>query len=529
MAAVFVFAAYAASGQHHEAAAAEKPVEILAGLGTWHHPIATSSPEAQKFFNQGLTLLYGFNRYEALRSFRKAAELDRSAAMPWWGMAMAYGPHINMDFDGDVDMKASCEAASSGLRIANTPAIERINLEAVMSRCPEYKPDAYIAAMRALVGRCPDDPDAAALLAESLLLPVRWHWYSNDGVPAAGVTEAEQVLEQVMRRYSDHPGANHFYIHAVESSRTPERGIPSAQRLMGIVPSAGHLVHMPGHIWMVLGEYETVANVNERAVEVDRRYFAETGVNSSYAGYLAHNLDFLLAARWMQGNAADAMRATEALTDAMAPMADAMPEMTDAFLMTPLMTQARFGRWDEILKAPQPAAKFLLSNALYHHFRAIASEASGNRPGALLEQRAFEAARPIVPADRQWGTNTAGPMLAMVSEILSGRVAESPAAAVPHWQRAVAMQDALIYDEPPDWYYPLRESFGAALLRSGQAAQAETVFREGLRRSPHNGRILFGLLESLKAQNKKDAAAWVSREFELAWKKADITLRIEDL
>jgi hypothetical protein len=383
--------------------------------------------------------------------------------------------------------------------------------------------------MRALAERCPDDPDAAALFAESLLLPVRWHWYSNSGAPAAGVSEAEHVLEQVMRRYADHPGANHFYIHAVESSQTPERGIPSAQRLMGIVPSAGHLVHMPGHIWMVLGEYETVANVNERAVEVDRRYLAETGVNSNYAGYLGHNLDFLLAARWMQGNASDAMRATGELTAAMAPMADSMPEMMDAFLMTPLMTQARFGQWEEILKAPPPGAKLPLSNALYHHFRAIALAACGDRAGALREQEAFETARSKVPADHPWGTNTAGPMLAMVSEIGSARIAESASAALPHWQRAVALQDAMVYDEPPDWYYPLRESLGGALLRAGQSSDAEMVFREGLRRSPHNGRILFGLLESLKAQNKMDSAFWIEREFELAWKKADTKLRIEDL
>ncbi len=499
---LFVLAICAAVAQHPAAPPTEKPVALIAGLGTWHHPIATRSAEAQKFFDQGLNLIYGFNRYEALRSFRKASELDPQAAMPWWGVAMALGPHINMDFDGDVDIKAACEAAATGLRIDNAPAVEKAYLGAVMARCPVYKPDAYIEAMCALTERVPDDLDASTFYAESLLIPTRWRWYSHDGKPAAGVSDAEHVLEQVLRRYAEHPGANHLYIHAVESSGSPERAVASAQRLMGIVPAAGHLVHMPGHIWMVLGDYETVANVNERAVSLDQRYLEETGVSSSYAGYLGHNLDFLLAARWMQRNVSKALHATEALVSAMAPMADAMPDMMDPFLSAPLMTQARFGLWEEVLKATPPSSKFPISIALYHHFRAIALAARGNHAGALEEQRSFEAARAKVPADRQWGTNTAGPMLAMVSEIVAGRVAGSPAEAVPHWQRAVATQDALVYNEPPDWYCPLRESLGAALLRAGQAPQAELVFREGLRRSPHNGRMLFGLLESLKAQNK---------------------------
>src|SRR6266568_1964051 len=295
-----LMAAGTAIGQHHDPG--KPPVTLYKGLGNWKHPIATRSEEAQKYFDQGLALLYGFNRYEALRSFRKARELDANAAMTYWGEAMSTGPYINMgvEGDGDLDSKAACAAAAEGLKIKGTPARERGYLEAAATRCPEYRPEAYIAAMKALAERYPDDLDAATLYAESLMVPVRWHWYGSDGKAAPGVAEAERTLEQVLRRWPSHPGANHYYIHAVESSPTPERAIPSAQRLMGIVPSAGHLVHMPGHIWLILGDYEMAAAVNERAGAVDREYFAATGVMGAYNMYYAHNLHFIAYARSMQ-------------------------------------------------------------------------------------------------------------------------------------------------------------------------------------------------------------------------------------
>src|SRR3954471_15303161 len=310
------------------ALAQEKPVALYPGTGIWKHPITTKSAEAQRYFDQGLALMYGFNRYEALRSFRKAAELDPGAAMAQWGIAMATGPYINMDGEPTYDMKTSCAAVEAGLKVA-TAARDRAYLEATRSRCPDYaKPEAYIAAMRGVAERWPDDLDAQTLYADSLMLPTRWHWYSNDGKPAPGMPEAERALEDVIRRWPEHPGANHLYIHAVESSPTPERAVPSAQRLMGITPSEGHMVHMPGHIWLVLGEWEMAAMVNERAAEVDRQYFATTGVTEgSYPMYYVHNLHFIAYSRWMQGRKADGFKAAETMLSAMAPMAEAMPEM----------------------------------------------------------------------------------------------------------------------------------------------------------------------------------------------------------
>jgi len=509
---------------------AEKPVTLLKGLGTWHHPIATRNPDAQKFFDQGLTLLYGFNRYEALRSFTRAAQLDPMAAMAWWGVAMATGPSINMDLDGDVDMKKSCAAVESANKLTNLSELERAWIGTVAVRCPEYQPKPYIAAMRALRDRYPDDLDVLAWYAESLMVAVRWHWYDNAGRPAEGVEEAERVLEEILRRRPDHPGANHFYIHAVESSRTPERAIPSAERLMGVVPAAGHLVHMPGHIWLVLSDYEMAAAVNERAAEVDREYMSATGVTaSSYVGYYIHNMHFVAYARSMQGRTGDSIRVADQISAAMKPMTDAMPEMVDAFDSLPLFTRVRGGRWDDLLAAPAPPARLAITTGLWHFARALALQAKGRHGEALREQAAFAESRAKVSPSALWGNNKPADMFAIAGEVIAARLAESPAAAVPRWQHAVELQDALVYDEPPAWYYPLRESLGAALLRTGKAAEAEEIFREGLRRSPRDGRMLFGLVEALKAQKKTQAAEWVQRELDAAWKKSEVKLRLEDL
>src|ERR1035441_4295300 len=274
----------------------ENPVALYKGLGAWHHPIAARNPEVQKYFDQGL--------------------------------AMATGPYINMgtEGDGDLDSKAACRAVEAGLKIPDTAPRERAYLEAAATRCPEYKPDVYVAAMKSLAKRYPDDLAAATFYAESLMVPVRWHWYSHDGEPAAGVLEAERVLEQVLRRWPEHPGANHYYIHAVESSPTPERAVPSAQRLMGVVPWAGHMVHMPAHIWLVLGEYELAASVNERAAQVDREYFAQSHVMGAYNMYYVHNLHFVTYARSMQGHRTETVQAAREMAEAILPAADRSEE-----------------------------------------------------------------------------------------------------------------------------------------------------------------------------------------------------------
>lgn len=509
---------------------AEKPVVLYKGLGTWGHPIATKSLDAQKFFDQGLALLYGFNRYESLRSFRKASELDPQSVMAYWGMAMAQGPYINMDGDPSFDLKGACAAIDSGMKLSQAPAREKAYLQAAASWCPEYRPEAYIAAMRDLASRYPDDLDALTIYAESLMIRVRWHWYAADGTPAEGVAEAERTLQEVLRRWPDHTGANHYYIHAVESSPTPERGIASSLKLMGEVPSMGHLVHMPGHIWLVLGDWATAVDVNERAVAADREYFASTNVTlGTYTPYYLHNLDFIRHAESMQGRKAEAFRAAEEISAGFAPMAQMMPEMGEAIYATELFTHMRFADWDYVLKQPKPDAQLKVSTTFWSFARSIAMAGRGDAAGAAREREAFEITKTTVPADAPWGQNKTGDILALAAETLAARTAASPAESVAHWRKAVAIQDGLVYDEPPGWYYPVRESLGAALLRAGQAGEAERVFREGVKRSPRNGRMLFGLMESLKAQAKIEDAEQVRREFEACWAKADLKLRLEDL
>jgi hypothetical protein len=465
-----------------------------------------------------------------LRSFRKAAELDPQAAMPWWGVAMALGPYINMDMDPDVHLKESCEAVNSGLHLAGISKMERDWLEAAGARCPDFSdPSRYVRAMRELATRYPDDPDAQTLYAEALMLPVRWQWYSLDGKPAEGVVEAERALQGVLRRYADHPGANHFYIHAVEGSPTPERAVPSAQRLMGIVPAAGHIVHMPGHIWLVLGDYNNTVAVNERAAEVDRQYFAQTGVASSYSMYYLHNLQFILYTRAMQGHLADTKDAARRMSEALKDMAKTMPEMADVFGLFITMAQLRLCRWDELLASGKPTSENPLTLAMWRYGRAMAYAAKGQFPEAEREQVEFDRLQKTLDRNMPWDTNKLGDVLDLAAAALAARMEPSPALAAVKWKRAVGLQDALVYDEPPAWYYPLRESLAASMLFAGDAAGAEAVFREGLRRSPNNGRMLFGLLESLKAQGKSDAARWVQREFEAAWKGADVELRLKDL
>jgi len=512
-----------AFAQHHDMKpAVEKPVALYKGLGIWKHPIATKSPEAQKFFDQGLALLYGFNRYEALRSFKKASELDPSAAMPYWGMAASQGPYINMDGDPTFDLKGACAALDAPRKMATAaPPREHDYLEAVSAWCPEYRPADYIRAAKALAEKWPDDLDAETLYAEALMIPQRWKWYAG-GRPAEGVAEAERALQNVLRRWPDHPGANHYYIHAVESSPDPERAIPSAQRLMGIVPWAGHMVHMPAHIWLVMGEYGLAADVNERASAVDREYSAAANIGiGSYTTYYVHNLHFVVYARAMQGHRAQALQAAATIESAAKSMAKAMPEMADYFLTQAMFARIRTLAWDQVMNTPEPPANMPFARAMRAYGRVLAALAKAERGGAAKEKTLFDAAASKVTADAPFGTNKAGDIVNLAREIVAARMGQD---AVSHWRKAVEIQDGFVYDEPPAWYYPVRESLGAELVRTGNAADGETVLREGLRRSPRNGYMLFGLMEALKAQNKDFGE--VKREFDAVWSKSDVPLTL---
>jgi len=531
-----------AVGQHDHPAEATKSAQLLAGLGDHHHPIATRNVEAQKFFDQGLTLVFGFNHDEAVRSFQRAAELDPQSPMPWWGVALALGPNINMPMD-EAQHQRAYEALQKALALsAQAPENERAYVEALAKRySSDLKADvmklqiAYKDAMAELVRRYPDDLDAATLYAESLMDLRPWQLWSSDGKPAEGTEEIVAVLELVLSRDPNHPGANHYYIHAVEASPHPERALTSARRLETLVPAAGHLVHMPGHIYMRTGDYEGVSKSNERAAEADRQYLRATGTEGSMYDfmYYSHNLHFLAHGYMAEGRFVDAQQAANELIAHVSPAIPQFP-VAEAFLPTAIYVQLRFQRWDDILNSPAPDPRWTTTTGLWHFARGVALAAKGNLDQAQAERKALAEVESKTPPEAEFSAyfNKARTFLTLAGHILDARIAGahgSRSAAIDHWKKAVDVYDLLNYGEPPEWYYPVRESLGGELLRDGQYAEAEKVFRADLDRNPRNPRSLFGLAESLKAQKKLADAEWVRRGFEAAWKNSDATLRIADL
>ncbi|MGH9775649.1 MAG: tetratricopeptide repeat protein [Candidatus Acidiferrales bacterium] len=519
--------------------AQSKPAQLFSGMGNLHHPIATRSEEAQKYFDQGLTFCYAFNHEAAVKSFERAAELDPSAAMPLWGIAYALGPNINLDVDPEHE-KAAYEAVQKAIALsAGAPENERAYIAALARRYSnDPKADLkklgadYAAAMKQLSQRYADDLDAATLYAEALMDLNPWKFWSADGKPAEGTEEIVSVLESVLRRDPNHIGANHFYIHALEASPHPEYALASAHRLETLVPAAGHLVHMPAHIYIRTGDYMAAMRSNDRAARADEAFFRAAGSQGNlYATmYYSHNLHFLAVASGMAGNYAAAKKASNELVANVTPALDAMP-MAEWFLPVSTFIELRFARWDKILSASAPPAKLQLMTAVWHYARGVAFAAKGDVKNAEAEGAALAGVRKAIPADTPYGFNGAQTIFELAAHVLDGRIEMARgnrAAAIEHFRKAVEIQDSLAYDEPPDWYYPVRETLGAALLLNGQPAEAERVFRADLERNPRNGRSLFGLEKSLEARRKTADAAWVRREFESAWQGADTTLRLED-
>lgn len=517
----------------------EKPATLVAGLGSHHHPVSTANTEAQKFFDQGLTFVYAFNHDEAIRSFKRAAELDPQLAMAYWGIAYALGPNINLDVDPARE-KAAYEAAQKAVSLSTrAPENERAYIEAVAKRySPDPKADlkalavAYKTAMGELMRRYPDDLDAATLYAESAMDLRPWQLWTSDGKPAEGTEEIVAVLESVLRRDPDHIGAIHYYIHAVEASPHPERALVYVAKLPAQVPSAGHLVHMPAHIYMRTGDYEAAAMSNKDAAAADQAYIKSRGGQGVYPlMYYNHNVHFLAIAYSMTGQFAESIKAARQLEGNVSPYLKEMP-MLEGFATVPMLVLVRFHRWDEIMKLSQPDAGLVGLNAVYHFARGMAQVASGNVEKAESERQLLLAAMKAIPAGAQFGLNKASDVLSIAENVLDARLAvarHDNKSAIELLRKAVATEDALAYDEPPAWFLPVREMLGGVLLRSGDSAEAERVFRADLDKNQRNGRSLFGLRESLKAEGKTNAAQQVSQEFERAWKNADTVLSLEEL
>jgi hypothetical protein len=535
-------AAPAAFPQHEHAPLPPAATELHPGLGDYHFAITTSNAEAQSYFDHGIRLLYGFNHDEAARYFRRAAELDPQAAMPYWGLALSIGPNYNDTAVDENRARATYEAVQNAQRrAAGASDLERAYIAAMAKRYPSADPNSdwaalhrdYSDSMRAMVAKYPDDLDAATQFAESLMMLRPWQLWTLDGEPAPGTLELVAVLESVLRRNPDHPGANHFYIHAVEASRNLERAIPSAMRLMTLTPGAGHLVHMPGHIFLQTGDFDLAAEANEKASAADRAFVERTGATGMYPlMYWTHNIHFIAYARAQQGRYEDARRAALEMVSNIG-NGDAEMQMLEGFRLYPAMIDLRFHKWEALLSAPAPAASQTLTHAFWRYARAMALAGQGKARDAAAEQRRFERERTALAPEAQYLLNNkAADLLSLAAATLEAQLAaergetEKSLAA---WRRAATLEAGLQYDEPPAWLYPTSQSLGAALLRAGQGAAAEQEFRKALATRPRDGRLLFGLWQSLLAQQRAAEATLVEAQYEAAWKGATAPLTVADL
>ena len=543
---LFLFQALALAQHQNHTPAESKAIPLISGLGEHHHPVTTSNQEAQRFFNQGLTFVFAFNHEEAVRSFKRAAELDPNLAMAHWGVALALGTNINSAVDAEREQMAY-EAVQKALSLApKASEPERAYITALSKRYSnDPKADLsklevdYKNAMAELYKRYPYDLDVATLYAESMMNLRPWQYWGADGKPAEGTLEIVAVLEAVLKRDPDHIGANHYYIHAVEASPHPEWALPAAQKLKVLTPAAGHLVHMPAHIDMRVGNFDAAARSNAYAAVADEEHFKNHGEQGMYPlMYYSHNLHFLAVAHCLQGRYADSERAARRLEAHLSrhvndgPMFKAMAPMFDSFLPTHLLIQVRFRKWEDILKAPEPDRRLVVTKALRHFARGMAYASTARVDKAEAELGAFTTSSKAIGKDAVYGGNRASAVLSIAENTLNGKIAmakNQKKAAIEFLKKAVEVEDQLTYMEPPDWYIFSRESLGGALLSDGQYQEAERVFRADLERNARNGRSLFGLVESLNAQGKKLDAQLVKKEFDAAWKNADTSLRIEDL
>jgi tetratricopeptide (TPR) repeat protein len=492
-------------------------------------------------FDQGMAQAFGFHHEAAIRSFERASELDPSAAMPHWGKAWALGPNYNLDIDEPRAKAAFDSLAKAQSLVATGPDNEKAYVEALAAR---YSADpnadraalarAFSRAMGDVSRRYPDDLDAAVIYAESLMNLTPWKLWTADGDPTANTEHIVSVLELVLLRNPNHLGANHYYIHAVEASRTPARALPSAQRLAVLAESSGHLLHMPAHIHARTGDHASAAAANAAGAAADRRYLVSAPPNGMYGMmYYPHNLHFLADSHMMQGRFADAKQAAERVAEQLAPHIAMMP-MGESMLVMPVSVLMRFSKHAEVLVLQPPPADRPVQRAWHHFARGTTLARTGKVDEAAAERKLLTAALAAVPETAAFGGGgwaTAAAALNVAAISLDARIAGARGEhdrAVKFWQQAIAAADQLPYDEPPVWFYPVRESLGAALLSVGRAVDAERVFREDLVKHPRNARSLFGLQAALAAQGKDADAAWVQREFTEAWKNADTKLSLED-
>jgi tetratricopeptide (TPR) repeat protein len=526
----------------HDARTKPRGVTLTPGYGTWHHPVSTNNAQAQAFFDQGLRQIYAFNHDEAMRSFQHAGELDPKLAMAFWGIAEAVGPNYNDPASEDRFIQAHTAIEKAQSLAAGASESDKAYIAALAKRFPadpnsdlKKAAEDYRDAMRQVTAQFPDDLDAATLFAESAMNLHPWGLWRQDGTPEAGTEEIVATLESVLKRDPNHLGAIHYYIHAVEASKDPGRALAGANKLAELAPGAGHIVHMPAHVYIRTGDYDAAVKTNERAAEVDRAYIKASGAQGIYPMmYYSHNLHFVAMCGAMNGRYAEAKQNADLLVANVGPHVKDVPPL-EAYMTIPVAVEVRFHHWNEILKMPAPNASMKTATLFWHFGRGVAFAATGKVTEAEAEYKIVAAAEAATPPDAIFQmpfNNKTKDILKIAKDVVGAKIAmakKDNASAIAMLQEAVAIQDTLKYGEPPDWFYPVRENLGGTLLISGDTPGAERVFREDLDRNPRNPRSLFGLQQSLLQQKRSYDAGFVQKQFESSWKGAPQALKVEDL
>ncbi|MDJ0683039.1 MAG: hypothetical protein QNJ18_24645 [Xenococcaceae cyanobacterium MO_167.B52] len=513
----------------------QSKVPLFKGIGNQHHAITTDSQEAQRYFDQGLVLAYGFNHAEAARSFREAIKLDSDCAMCYWGLAYVLGPNINAAMEDDA-VSESYQAMEKALKFAeNSIPVEQAYINALAERYKDQVVEErsfldrnYANAMRKVAQNYPDDLDAATIFAEALMDTMPWDYWTEKQEPKPETQEVLTTLESVLQRNPNHIEANHLYIHAVEAAY-PDQAIAAADRLGTLVPGSGHLVHMPSHIYIRVGRYHDAVDANEKALAVDRDYLTQPHAQGIYPlAYVPHNHHFLWFAATLEGNSKLATKAGKSIAEMVNSEMMREPGMgtLQQYYSIPLLTMIRFGQWDDILATPQPEADLKYPIGVWHYARGMAYTAKGKLTAAEQELQSLTllAKAPELATVTIWDINTTQDILKLAQEVLAGELSAKEGnyeQAVASLRKAVKLEDKLNYDEPADWSTPTRQYLGAVLLDAKFPIEAEQVYREDLAIYPNNGWSLWGLAQSLKLQGKESEAKSVEQQFNSAWQYAD--------
>ena len=520
---------------HSENRSTASVVELLPRLGDHHFKVTTRSPEAQRAFDRGLALAYSFGHYAAEQEFRRAAALDPELAMAWWGVALVNGPHVNFPFVPPAKSAAAWEALQKAKSLApQASALEQALINALSNRYAQPQPEdrssldqAYADAMREVWKQNPRSADIGALFAESVMDLHPWNYWQKDGRPQPWTAEIVTPLEMALRLNPRHPGANHYYIHAMEASPHAAKAVAAADRLGGLVPDSGHMVHMPSHIYARVGQWENAAESNRRAMQADQRYRAAYPRPGFYGLYMIHNAHFLSFVAMMQGDSAEAIQcARQAVAGIPQDFREEFPGIVDGFLAVVPETLMRFGRWEEILAEPEPEPGMPLARALWRYTRVAALTSLDRLDEAKKEQADFEKRFADLPVDSMMGNNHGSNLLKIASHVLKGEIAAKTGhydEAIAQLRAAAVIEDTLVYDEPPGWIQPTRHTLGAVLLKAGKPAEAEVVYQEELLRNPENGWSLMGLRDSLERQDKIAEAEKIGARWKRAWANADVT------